>query len=590
MTLTALAARHLRAEARERPPSRVEGYHSSHVHLLDGRSRVRAYLRSEAGQQFCERQASKERPAATAGDDEAAGRLGQCLAMIGKHKEALVFLEMAASNNMDDRDEGTRTGCGGHSHWDAELARVRKEAAAAEQAAALMMAADAADAFTPARLATAPIPRVDGRTLSRQQFEAEYGSRQRPVILTGLDSVTSVPWDLRYLARADLLGGCKVAVKREVSSSANWARLHDEAQTTTIGELVDAMKSRSREGRTSAISAGAVKGGAARSSRRSSCEKSPGYLHDWSIPRHAPSLLPQIAIPIQFADDLLQGARRYEEGLYVDTWPSLFIGPEGSRSCLHVDSFASSFWMKLFEGRKDWLIWPSNETCLLSPSYFEGSMDPIFDAIEVEELLKRGGGGSGGGGGDGDGGKDGLAAPNAAVCRALQTHPWRATLMPGEVLFVPSGCPHRVVNLDDTLALSANFVGEYHAEASIAELELSPDLQAKSLARALRLELNRRHQQRRQGQALAAEAGAELSESAKATAYSGTVPWDVFKTKPWETAENCGDVGGGAADEVLDERASKRVKRGSEDDQAGHALSGDLLHDLLEDGDDSGGD
>lgn len=36
--------------------------------------------------------------------------------------------------------------------------------------------------------------------------------------------------------------------------------------------------------------------------------------------------------------------------------------------------------------------------------------------------------------------------------------PRQCTLQPGELLFVPYGCPHRVENLEDSLAVSANFV------------------------------------------------------------------------------------------------------------------------------------
>ena len=48
--------------------------------------------------------------------------------------------------------------------------------------------------------------------------------------------------------------------------------------------------------------------------------------------------------------DLLQ--RVNVGSLYRDTWPSLFIAPAGLKSELHVDTFASNFWMALLEGKK----------------------------------------------------------------------------------------------------------------------------------------------------------------------------------------------------------------------------------------------
>eukprot|EP01043_Picozoa_sp_COSAG02_P114807 COSAG02_NODE_51130_length_316_cov_0.705069_1_plen_78_part_01 len=36
---------------------------------------------------------------------------------------------------------------------------------------------------------------------------------------------------------------------------------------------------------------------------------------------------------------------------YRDSWPSLFIGPPGTASALHIDSNATHFWMALFSGQ-----------------------------------------------------------------------------------------------------------------------------------------------------------------------------------------------------------------------------------------------
>lgn len=44
-------------------------------------------------------------------------------------------------------------------------------------------------------------------------------------------------------------------------------------------------------------------------------------------------------------------------------------------------------------------------------------------------------------------------------------------LQPGELLFVPHGCPHRVENLEDSLAISANFVDLSNYEVVLEELK-----------------------------------------------------------------------------------------------------------------------
>ena len=61
------------------------------------------------------------------------------------------------------------------------------------------------------------------------------------------------------------------------------------------------------------------------------------YLFDWSLPLHCPSLADKLNVPAYFANDFLQ--RTASGSLYAKSWPSLFIGPKGSRSDLHIDAF-----------------------------------------------------------------------------------------------------------------------------------------------------------------------------------------------------------------------------------------------------------
>lgn len=49
--------------------------------------------------------------------------------------------------------------------------------------------------------------------------------------------------------------------------------------------------------------------------------------------------------------------------------------------------------------------------------------------------------------------------------------PQQCTLQPGELLFVPYGCPHRVENLEDSLAVSANFVDLSNFHVVLEELK-----------------------------------------------------------------------------------------------------------------------
>ena len=46
-------------------------------------------------------------------------------------------------------------------------------------------------------------------------------------------------------------------------------------------------------------------------------------------------------------------------------------------------------------------------------------------------------------------------------------------LTPGHLLFVPAGCPHKVENLEDSIAVSGNFVNESNIGEAEKHLRIS---------------------------------------------------------------------------------------------------------------------
>ena len=67
-----------------------------------------------------------------------------------------------------------------------------------------------------------------------------------------------------------------------------------------------------------------------------------------------------------------------------------------------------------------------------------------------------------------------LAHPDLTAHPLLAlSHPRECMLQPGELLFVPAGCPHRVENLEKSLAISANFVDRSNYERVLGELEVN---------------------------------------------------------------------------------------------------------------------
>ena len=68
------------------------------------------------------------------------------------------------------------------------------------------------------------------------------------------------------------------------------------------------------------------------------------------------------------------------------SWPSLFISPAGLSSELHVDAFASHFFMVLLEGRKRWTFFPAEAVPHLRPALEQpDGIDPVFN-VHKEKL------------------------------------------------------------------------------------------------------------------------------------------------------------------------------------------------------------
>lgn len=92
-----------------------------------------------------------------------------------------------------------------------------------------------------------------------------------------------------------------------------------------------------------------------------------------------------------------------------------------------------------------WTFFSREDTCCLYPQ-LDSSMDPTFEADLIERNLKK---------------------YPALSC----VTPRECILCAGDVLFVPAGCPHKVENLETSLAISANFVDGSNFELVQQELQ-----------------------------------------------------------------------------------------------------------------------
>ena len=160
------------------------------------------------------------------------------------------------------------------------------------------------------------------------------------------------------------------------------------------------------------------------------------YLHDWSLPRNAPeALLDALRTPRWLRGDLLR--RCGDDVPYAGAWPSLFVGAPGTRSTCHVDSGSLHFAMALIHGgAKKWRVWRREDAAFLFPRFAVSADDVLFDAARA-----------------------GAAQPRWVVCQK-----------PGDLVFVPSDCPHAVDNDGVTVGIATNFVDGSNVGAVAASL------------------------------------------------------------------------------------------------------------------------
>eukprot|EP00949_MAST-11_sp_MAST-11-sp1_P003522 g3522.t1 len=245
------------------------------------------------------------------------------------------------------------------------------------------------------------IERRHWRTLSMSEFFHEYAVPKRPVIITGLQ-MTKVPWTLEHVR--EVCGHYRAEMKRRAKNTTNWGGLV-EAETIELADFIDTF--------------------ATNATRQSY------YLHDWSLPSSCPEIMgsppyDEFIMPKYFAGDYFQ---RVFPNNFQHSWPSLFIGADGTQSDMHIDSGATNFWLFLLSGEKKWRFFDYDEILNLYPiRQTQKFKVDVFDPNYAEFPLYS----------------------RAKLYEGIQR--------PGDLMFIPGGCPHAVKNMDHIHALSMNYV------------------------------------------------------------------------------------------------------------------------------------
>ncbi|KAG5055789.1 hypothetical protein JHK85_008299 [Glycine max] len=160
-------------------------------------------------------------------------------------------------------------------------------------------------------------------------------------------------------------------------------------------------------------------------------EERPLYLFDPKFAEKVSKLGDDYDVPVYFREDLF-GVLGNERPDY--RW--VIIGPSGSGSSFHVDPNSASAWNAVIKGSKKWILFPPD----VIPPGVHPSPDGADAAspVSIIEWFMNFYGAT----------KNWQKKPIECVCKA------------GEVIFVPCGWWHLVINLEESIAITQNYVSK----------------------------------------------------------------------------------------------------------------------------------
>lgn len=157
-------------------------------------------------------------------------------------------------------------------------------------------------------------------------------------------------------------------------------------------------------------------------------------------------MLDKFHISKYFYDDMLALSGHHHN------WPSVFFGPNGSGSGLHIDSMCTAFTMTQAVGHKLWLAAPFSQLNYLRKLVHENTteVDMVDQDITVSNLFLVENYTSH---------YIDVFAPNfTAFPHAPFAAVFGGVLQPGDTVFLPSRWLHTVKNLDNTIGIARNFI------------------------------------------------------------------------------------------------------------------------------------
>uniref|UniRef100_A0ACD5WUJ9 Uncharacterized protein n=1 Tax=Avena sativa TaxID=4498 RepID=A0ACD5WUJ9_AVESA len=158
-------------------------------------------------------------------------------------------------------------------------------------------------------------------------------------------------------------------------------------------------------------------------------EERPLYLFDAKFAEKVPEMGSDYEVLVYFQEDLFKvlGEERPDH-----RW--IIIGPAGSGSSFHVDPNSTSAWNAVIKGAKKWVMFP--------PEVPPPGVHPSADGAEVTSPVSI----------------MEWFMDFYGACRTWKKRPIECVYRAGDIVFVPNGWWHLVINLEESIAITQNYV------------------------------------------------------------------------------------------------------------------------------------
>ncbi|KAI8600623.1 hypothetical protein EDD21DRAFT_376663 [Dissophora ornata] len=179
-------------------------------------------------------------------------------------------------------------------------------------------------------------------------------------------------------------------------------------------------------------------------------DESPLYLFDKKFGERCDGILDEMEVPEYFREDFFGMMGKEKRPDY--RW--IIVGPARSGSTFHQDPNATSAWNAVITGSKKWIMFPPH---ILPPGVFTNEDESeVTSPVSLMEWFSN-------------------FYASTQFPDDPSEHPLEGICREGEIMFVPRGWWHAVVNLEDCIAVTQNYVGSQNLKETMQFLYLKRD-------------------------------------------------------------------------------------------------------------------